>query len=99
MAERSTRRETLRRGLAATGLLATVEAWATAAFGQSEGDMQVTDIPENFTPGSSAARSRILDIRKIAGLITPKDQFFAVQHFGRPEVDPAAYRLKITGMV
>ena len=61
--------------------------------------MQFTDIPENFTPGSSTARSRILDIRKIDGLITPKDQFFAVQHFGRPEVDPATYRLKITGMV
>jgi DMSO/TMAO reductase YedYZ molybdopterin-dependent catalytic subunit len=61
--------------------------------------MQFTDIPENFTPGSSTARSRILDIRKIDGLITPKDQFFAVQHFGRPEVDPSAYRLKITGMV
>jgi DMSO/TMAO reductase YedYZ molybdopterin-dependent catalytic subunit len=99
MAEASTRRETLRRGLAATGLLATLEAWTTAIFGQSEADMQFTDIPDNFTAGSSTARSRILDIRKIDGLITPKDQFFAVQHFGRPQVDPAAYRLKITGMV
>ena len=99
MAERSTRRETLKRGLAAAGLLATVPEWAMPALAQSETEVQFTDLPENFNPGSPSARTRILDIRKIDGLITPKDQFFAVQHFGRPEVDPAGYRLKITGMV
>jgi DMSO/TMAO reductase YedYZ molybdopterin-dependent catalytic subunit len=99
MAERMTRRETLKRGLAATSLLATVPEWAVPALGQGEEDVPFTDIPANFAPGSTTARSRILDIRKIDGLITPKDQFFAVQHFGRPEVDPATYRLKITGMV
>src|SRR6185295_9134372 len=40
-----------------------------------------------------------LDIRKIDGHVTPKDQFFAVQHFTQPDVDPTAYRLKLTGMV
>jgi DMSO/TMAO reductase YedYZ molybdopterin-dependent catalytic subunit len=99
MVERSTRRETLKKSLSAIGLWGTVEAWTTTALGQSEADVQFMDIPENFSPGSTTARSRILDIRKIDGLITPKDQFFAVQHFGRPEVDPATYRLKITGMV
>jgi DMSO/TMAO reductase YedYZ molybdopterin-dependent catalytic subunit len=99
MAERITRRETLKRGLAAASVLAAVPEWATPALGQSETEVQFTDLPENFKPGDPNARSRILDIRKIDGLITPKDQFFAVQHFGRPEVDPAAYRLKITGMV
>ena len=99
MAERISRRETLERGLAAAGLLATVPGWAIPALGQTETDVQFTDLPENFNPGNPNAKSRILDIRKIDGLITPKDQFFAVQHLGRPEVDPAAYRLKITGMV
>ena len=99
MTERMTRRETLSRGLAAASLLATVPAWAIPALGQSEEDIQFTDIPQNFNPGSLTARSRILDIRKIEGLLTPKDQFFAVQHYGRPEVDPTTYRLKITGMV
>ncbi len=94
-----TRRETLRRGLAAAGLLATLPEWATPALGQGETEVQFTDLPENFAPGSSTARSRILDIRRIDGLITPKDQFFAVQHFGRPEVSAATHRLKITGMV
>ena len=99
MAERSTRRETLKMGLAAAGLLARVPVWQMPALGQNEEEVQFTDLPANFNPGSATARSRLLDIRKIDGLITPKDQFFAVQHLGRPEVDPAAYRLKITGMV
>ena len=98
MAERSTRRETLQKGFAA-GLLAMVPEWAIPALGQNEADVPFTDIPANFNPGDINARSRLLDIRKIDGLITPKDQFFAVQHFGRPEVDPASYRLKISGMV
>jgi DMSO/TMAO reductase YedYZ molybdopterin-dependent catalytic subunit len=32
-------------------------------------------------------------------MLTPKDQFFTTQHFAKPEIDPAAYRLKFTGMV
>ena len=99
MAEQITRRETLRRGLAATSLLALAPEWATPALAQGDTEVQFTDIPENFNPSDPNARSRVLDIRKIDGLITPKDQFFAVQHFGRPEIDPATYRLKITGMV
>ncbi len=43
--------------------------------------------------------TRILDIRTIDGMFTPKDQFFAINHFNRPEIDPATYRLKLTGMV
>jgi DMSO/TMAO reductase YedYZ molybdopterin-dependent catalytic subunit len=94
-----TRRETLKRSLAAAGLLASLPDWAIPAAAQGETDAEFVDLPENFKPGNPNAQTRILDIRKIDGLITPKDQFFAVQHFGRPEVDPAAYRLKITGMV
>ena len=41
----------------------------------------------------------MLDIRKIDGPLTPKDQFFAMNHFNRPEMDPATYRLKFSGMV
>jgi DMSO/TMAO reductase YedYZ molybdopterin-dependent catalytic subunit len=100
MAERISRRETLRRGLAASGLLASLPEWAAPALAQGETEVQFTDLPENFNPGKDPnARTRMLDIRKIDGLITPADQFFAVQHFGRPEVDGAAHRLKVTGMV
>jgi DMSO/TMAO reductase YedYZ molybdopterin-dependent catalytic subunit len=64
-----------------------------------ETDIPFTDIPNTFAPGSNTAPARIYDIRKIDGLITPKEQFFAIQHIDRPEVDSAAYRLKLTGMV
>jgi DMSO/TMAO reductase YedYZ molybdopterin-dependent catalytic subunit len=99
MKERVTRRETLRRGLTAAGLLASLPEWAMPALAQGDSEVEFVDLPENFKPGDPNARSRILDIRKIDGLITPKDQFFAVQHFGRPEIDAATFRLKITGMV
>jgi DMSO/TMAO reductase YedYZ molybdopterin-dependent catalytic subunit len=42
---------------------------------------------------------RVLDIRTIAGALTPKDQFFTTQHYGHPTIDPAAFRLKVSGLV
>src|SRR5439155_17861125 len=46
-----------------------------------------------------SADRRILDIRKIDGPFTPKDQFFTTQHYGHPEVDPATFRIKVIGLV
>src|SRR5262249_1116954 len=40
-----------------------------------------------------------LDIRTIDGQFTARDKFFATQHLGQPEVDPATFRLKVTGLV
>ena len=48
---------------------------------------------------AATADRRQLDVRKIDGPFTPKDQFFTTQHYGHPEVDPAAFRLKVTGLV
>lgn len=42
---------------------------------------------------------RLLDTRTIEGPFTPKDQFFTTQHYGHPAVDPATYRLKVSGLV
>ena len=94
-----TRRETLRKGLAAASLLALAKDWGMPAFAQDTSDVPFTDIPQNFNPANPNAAVRMLDIRKIDGPITPKDQFFAMQHNNRPEIDAAAYRLKLTGMV
>jgi DMSO/TMAO reductase YedYZ molybdopterin-dependent catalytic subunit len=95
-----TRRETLRRGLGAMSVLALVPDWATPALAQGESDVPFTDLPPNFNPGGNPnAPTRQLDIRKIDGLLTPKDQFFTTQHFPKPAVDPAAYRLKFSGML
>jgi DMSO/TMAO reductase YedYZ molybdopterin-dependent catalytic subunit len=85
--------------MAATGLLGLVPDWAVPALAQGETDVPFTDIPANFNPNNPGATSRLLDIRRIDGLFTPGDQFFAVQHFGRPEIDAAAHRLKFTGLV
>ena len=93
MDERITRRETLIRSLAAAGML------ALPALGQGESEVAFTDIPSTFNPNNPNSPSRLLDIRKIDGMFTPKDQFFAVQHFDKPEIDPASFRLKFTGML
>ena len=94
------RRQTLRRGLAATSLLAFVPEWAMPALAQDEMDIPFTDLPRNFNPSANLnGATRQYDIRKIDGLLTPKEQFFTMQHLNKPEIDPAAYRLKFTGMV
>src|SRR5438270_2235390 len=98
MPEQISRRETLR-GLAATSLLAWAQDLPVPALAEGEVDVPFTDIPATFNPNNPKATSRLLDIRKIDGLFTPKEQFFAVQHFNRPEIEPATYRLKFTGMV
>ncbi len=55
------------------------------ALAEGEADVPFTDIPATFNPNNPKATTRMLAIRKIDGLFTPKDQFFAVQHLGRPE--------------
>jgi DMSO/TMAO reductase YedYZ molybdopterin-dependent catalytic subunit len=95
-----TRRETLRKGLAATSLLAFLPEWNPPALAQGETDIPFTDYPANYNPnGNPKAENRFLDIRKIDGHITPTDQFFFIQHYNRPEIDASSYRLKVTGMV
>src|SRR5712691_7386451 len=99
MTIQSTRREILRGSLAVAGLsVLGIPEWALPALAQSETLVPFTDIPENF-PTVTAADRRIIDIRKIDGPFTPKDQFFTTQHYGHPEVDPATFRLKISGLV
>jgi len=94
-----TRRETLKRGLAAAGALALVPEWALPALAQGEVDVPFTDVPATFNWSPADGARRFLDIRTIDGMITPADQFFFIQHYNKPEIDPAAYRLKITGLV
>ena len=99
MPDRSTRREVLKRGLAIAGLgVAGLPDWVLPALAQGETLVPFTDLPAtvNFTPGPDR---RLLDIRTIVGPLTPKDQFFTTQHYGHPQIDPVAYRLKVTGLV
>jgi DMSO/TMAO reductase YedYZ molybdopterin-dependent catalytic subunit len=99
MTKQSTRREILRGSLAVAGLsVLGIPEWALPVLAQGETLVPFTDIPESF-PTITAADRRIIDIRKIDGPFTPKDQFFTTQHYGHPEVDPATFRLKISGLV
>jgi DMSO/TMAO reductase YedYZ molybdopterin-dependent catalytic subunit len=43
--------------------------------------------------------NRQYDIRTIDGPFTPADKFFTTQHYGHPAIDPATYRLKVSGLV
>jgi DMSO/TMAO reductase YedYZ molybdopterin-dependent catalytic subunit len=93
-----TRRETLRRGMAAASLLALPE-WMLPALAQGETDAAFTDVPATFNPRNPNGNNRFLDLRTLDGFITPNDQFFFIQHYNKPEVDAAAFRLKVTGLV
>ena len=89
----------LKGGLAAAGLsVFGLPEWALPALAQGETAMPFTDVPDNVQTVTGADR-RIIDIRKIDGPFTPKDQFFTTQHYGHPVVDPAAFRLKVSGLV
>src|ERR1700675_2183174 len=98
MLEHITRRETLRRGLAATSLLGLASEWPIPALAQGETVVPFTDLPANFNPTPTADR-RTLDIRKIDGPFTPADQFFTTQHLGHPVIDPATFALRVSGLV
>jgi DMSO/TMAO reductase YedYZ molybdopterin-dependent catalytic subunit len=99
MTIQSTRREILMGGLAAAGLgVLGIPEWALPALAQGETVVPFTDIPENVRWETPPDR-RIFDFRTLEGPITPKDKFATTQHYGHPEVDPATFKLKVSGLV
>src|SRR5215471_20517049 len=97
MLKQITRRESLEFGLGATTLLA-LRDWALPALAEGETLVPFTDLPAKVEFVRPPDR-RTLDIRRIDGPLTPADQFFTTQHYGHPTIDPAAFRLKISGLV
>jgi DMSO/TMAO reductase YedYZ molybdopterin-dependent catalytic subunit len=99
MTMQSTRREILRGSLAMAGLgVLGIPEWALPALAQGQTLVPFTDIPENIRWETPPDR-RLLDIRTIDGPFTPKDKFGTTQHYGHPVVDPATFKLKVTGLV
>ena len=103
-----TRRELLRRaGLVTVGLAVTpVPGWPAEWFAQEFQVVPFTDVPENFTglrggdPGPLPGQQRVAqDLRKLTERVTPTEDYFAVAHYGYPEVDASRWRLQITGLV
>ena len=99
MVKQSSRRDLLKGGLAVAGLgVLGVPEWALPALAQGETLVPFTDMPENVVLVTGPDR-RIIDVRKIDGAFTSKDQFFTTQHYGHPDVNPDTFRLKISGLV
>jgi DMSO/TMAO reductase YedYZ molybdopterin-dependent catalytic subunit len=99
MSKQTTRRNILKGSLAVAGLsVFGLPEWALPALAEGETIVPFTDIPANANFGTNGER-RTYDIRKIDGPFTPKDDFFTTQHYPHPQIDPAAFRLKISGLV
>ncbi len=93
------RRDVLRGGLAAVGLgfLGVPDA-VLPALAQSEALVPFTDIPDNVRWETPPDR-RLLDIRTIDGPFTPAAKYATTQHYGHPVVDPATFKLRLSGLV
>jgi DMSO/TMAO reductase YedYZ molybdopterin-dependent catalytic subunit len=101
MSREISRRDIIRNGAVLAGVAALdVPQWMLAAQTQNEEVVPWTDIPANFVP-SPPTGLRTLDTRTLqkSTFITPNDDFFAVQHYPVPTVDPASYRLRLSGLV
>jgi len=95
----ATRRNILKGTLAAAGLgVLGVPDWALPVLAQGETVVPFTDIPENVRWETPPDR-RLLDVRTIDGPFTPKDKFATTQHYGHPTIDPATFKLRISGLV
>jgi len=94
-----TRRALLRGGAAMVGLnFVGIPNWALPVLAAGEADVPFTDIPDNVRWETPPDR-RTFDLRTIDGPFTPPDKFFTTQHYGHPTVDPATFKLKLTGLV
>jgi DMSO/TMAO reductase YedYZ molybdopterin-dependent catalytic subunit len=96
------RRDLLRQAAIASAWLAALgipeSVWAL-----QEGEELVTfaDYTDAFKVEFSPANTRVkcFDLRRLTTWATPNDEFYAFAQTTTPEVDPATYRLKISGMV
>ena len=99
MTSQRSRRDVIKGGLAVAGLsVFGVPDWVLPALAQGETVVAFTDIPDNVKWETPPDR-RLLDVRTIDGPFTPKDKFATTQHYGHPEVDPATFKLKVSGLV
>src|SRR3954467_354525 len=99
MKTETSRRTILKGSLAMAGLgVIGLPEWALPVLAQGDSVVQFTDIPENVRWETPPDR-RLLDVRTIDGQFTPRGKFATTQHYGHPPVDPATYKLKVSGLV
>lgn len=101
MSEEVGRREVLKGALSLGGLAALgVPVWTMPALAQGEGLVEFTDVPSRFASGVPGPTGLMyIDLREIDSFYTSNEDFYVVQHYGRPEIAPEDYRLKISGLV
>jgi DMSO/TMAO reductase YedYZ molybdopterin-dependent catalytic subunit len=99
MVNQTSRRDVIKGGLAVAGLgMLGVPEWMMPALAQGETLVPLTDFPEKFNQTPTPDR-RFFNTQTISGPLTPPNQFFTTQHYGHPTIDPAAFRLKVSGLV
>ncbi len=57
------------------------------------------DQPDPVPPPAQDVVGNLLDWEALSTRLTPADDFFTVKHYGQPVVDPATWRLEVTGLV
>ncbi|MGB0542272.1 MAG: sulfite oxidase [Longimicrobiales bacterium] len=94
--EALTRREALRRG----GAVAAAAAVFPSDFAERLARIAPQDavIPWTNAP-EAGGRANTLDWQSLESFVTPTEQLFRVGHYGMPELDGAAWRLEVGGMV
>jgi len=99
MEKQMNRREVMKTGLAMAALGASANFdWVLPVMAQGETLVPFSDSHQNFNANPAVDR-RLFDTRAMTGAFTPADQFFTTQHYGHPEVDASAFRLKVSGLV
>ena len=99
MSKHSSRRDVLKGSLALAGMgMLGLPEWALPALAQGETEVPFTDLPDVINWRRTPDR-RMLDIRTVENVFTHRDRFFTTQHYGHPDIDPATYRLKVSGLV
>lgn len=97
--EDTSRRKVLKGGMIAAGAAA-APSFILPALAQGERLVPFSDIPESFQiPPQQPNSTYWQDTREISEFVTDNEDFYLVQHYGQPEVDNDAWRLRVTGMV
>ncbi|HET7292227.1 MAG TPA: sulfite oxidase [Vicinamibacteria bacterium] len=91
------RRQALAQGSGMLAALAFLDSHVFAAALEGERTLPFLDQPS--APPAVLGDVSLLDWQQLDAWVTPADKFFRIAHFGVPDVDAAAYKLEVAGLV